>query len=119
MESGDFRIEIGRSSRDIACCAGVRVESTVALPRHYDLDSIFMDILADPHAKAAVKPLLDNFAAMFMPEDADRSDAAQEAISDEMNLAMLNYMPLRAMLSFAGDQADPAMLDEILTALNS
>ena len=119
VESGDFRIEIGRSSRDIACCAGVRVESTVALPRHYDLDSIFMDILADPHAKAAVKPLLDSFAAMFMPEDADRSDAAQEAISDEMNLAMLNYMPLRAMLSFAGDQTDPAMLDEILTALNS
>ena len=32
---------------------------------------------------------------------------------------MFNYMPLRTLLSFAGEQADPDLLDRILTALNS
>ncbi len=119
VESGDFRIEIGRSSRDIVLTETVFVESTVELPRHYDLDSIFLDILADPRSKTALKPVLDGFREIFMPAGEEQTDAAQEAITNEMSLAMLNYMPLRSLLSFAGDKADPALLDQILAVLNS
>ena len=81
VESGAFAIEIGHSSRDIALRAEVNVQSTVELPKHYDKDSIFMDILADPHAAAVLKPLLDGIRAAFAPpaDEADRSSAASTA----------------------------------------
>ncbi len=119
VESGEFRIEIGRSSRDIAVVEKVYVQSTVELPRHYDKDSIFMDILDDPRAVSALKPLLDTLREVFLPAGGEQADASQEAISDEMGLAMLHYMPLRSLLSFAGEKVDPAMLEQILAALNS
>ena len=31
---------------------------------------------------------------------------------------MLQYMPLRALLSFAGDRLDPAMIAQLIAALN-
>ena len=118
VESGEFRIEIGHSSRDIACCAAVQVDSTAEIPRRYDVNSIFMDLIQDPRANTVLKPLLDGIREMFMPSDEEQSDAAQEAISNEMSLAMVKYMPLRSILSFAGDKADPGLIDQILKALN-
>ena len=120
VESGAFAIEIGHSSRDIALRAEVNVQSTVELPKHYDKDSIFMDILADPHAAAVLKPLLDSIRAAFAPpaDESKKSSAASEAITEEMNLAMLQYMPLRGMLSFGGDANSAQMLEQILTELN-
>ncbi len=118
VESGEFRIEIGHSSRDIACCAAVQVDSTAVIPRRYDVNSIFMDLMQDPRADTVLKPLLDGIREMFMPSDEEQSDAAQEAISNEMSLAMVKYMPLRSILSFAGEKADPGLIDQILKALN-
>ncbi len=118
VESGEFRIEIGHSSRDIACCAAVQVDSTAEIPRRYDVNSIFMDLMQDPRADTVLKPLLDGIREMFMPSDEEQSDAAQEAISNEMSLAMVKYMPLRSILSFAGEKADPELIDQILKALN-
>ena len=119
VESGAFSIEIGRSSRDIALSETVTVTSTVELPRRYDENSIFMDILADPRAAAAMKPLLDGMRQSFAPSDGEEgSSAAQEAITDEMNLAMLRYMPLRGILSFGGDEEAARLLEQILAGLN-
>ena len=118
VESGEFRIEIGHSSRDIACCAAVQVDSTAEIPRRYDVNSIFMDLMQDPRADTVLKPLLNGIREMFMPSDEEQSDAAQEAISNEMSLAMVKYMPLRSILSFAGEKADPGLIDQILKALN-
>ncbi len=118
VESGEFCIEIGHSSRDIACCAAVQVDSTAEIPRRYDVNSIFMDLMQDPRADTVLKPLLDGIREMFMPSDEEQSDAAQEAISNEMSLAMVKYMPLRSILSFAGEKADPGLIDQILKALN-
>lgn len=119
VESGEFRIEIGRSSRDVALAESVFVESTVGLPRHYDLNSIFQDILADPRAAAALQPILESFREMFMPPADAQGDPAKEAISTEMSLAMLRYMPLRSLLCFGGGRLDPAVLEQLLAALNA
>ncbi|MDC7126241.1 MAG: glycoside hydrolase family 3 C-terminal domain-containing protein, partial [Spirochaetales bacterium] len=43
VESGDFLIQIGSSSRDILLEKKIRVNSTKELPVHYDMNSIFMD----------------------------------------------------------------------------
>lgn len=119
VEPGDFTIEIGRSSRDIALDASVTVNSAVKINRHYDMNSIFMDILADPHAAAVFKPVLDGMRAAFIPADTEQTDAAKEAITEEMGLAMFNYMPLRSILSFAGEKAAPSLLEQLLNTLNT
>lgn len=119
VESGDFTIEIGQSSRHIDVSATVQVDSTARLPRHYTMDSIVMDILADPRAAAAVQPLVNAVMGSLNPGDGQGSEAAREAISEDMNLAMIQYMPLRSVLSFGGGVIDPAAIQALLDSLNS
>ena len=63
VESGDFLIQIGRSSRDIALEAKLFVESTVELPVTYTVNSIFMDLMKSEKAALIIKPLLDGMTA--------------------------------------------------------
>lgn len=60
------------------------------------------DVMADPKAWEIVKPLVEKgiFGSEKKEED---GDAAAEAISDEMNAAMVKYMPLRGPVSFGGN----------------
>ncbi len=118
VETGEFTVEIGQSSRAIELCGTVTVKSTVKLKKHYTKDSIFMDIMEDPDAAKVIQPLLNEMGKMFGPGE-DASDAASEAISAEMGMAMMRYMPLRGVVSFAGGAADADMLDHLLEALNS
>ncbi len=117
VETGEFDILIGKSSRDIVLKKTVTVRSTVKLPVHYDRNSIFMDIMVDPRAKSALKPFLDGIANALAPEK-DASDTAKEAISIEMMEAMLQYMPLRAALSFGNDQVSEEQIELLLNELN-
>ena len=119
VESGDFTIEIGQSSRRIEVSAVVQVDSTAQLPRHYTMDSIVMDLLADPKAAALIQPMMKSIMSGLNPEGDQGSDVAREAISEEMNLAMIQYMPLRGALSFCGGAIDPAMIQNMLDYLNS
>lgn len=119
VESGDFTIEIGQSSRHIDVSATVQVDSTARLPRHYTMDSIVMDLLADPKAAALIQPMMKSIMSGLNPEGDQGSDAAREAISEEMNLAMIQYMPLRGVLSFGGGVIDPAAIQALLDSLNS
>ena len=117
--SGDYAILVGASSRDLPLRATVGVTGTVELPRHFDMNSIFMDLMADPKAETLLKPFTTQMLSMFTSgEEDDRTDAAREAISDEMGLAMMNYMPLRAVLSFGGGQVSDEQLQALLDAIN-
>ena len=119
VETGAFTIEVGQSSRDIEASGEVTVESTVELPRRYTADSIFMDIMADPKAMAALGPMMDQVKKTLGPGEGDGdTTAAQEAITNDMNMAMMQYMPLRGMLSFASDKMSDGDLDKLLQALN-
>lgn len=118
VETGEFVIELGQSSRAIDVRGTVTVKSTVKLKKHYTKDSIFMDIIADPDARKVVQPMLDQMANMFGPHG-DESEAASEAISDEMGMAMMQYMPLRGVVSFAGEAGDADLLENLLQALNA
>lgn len=117
VETGAFTIEVGQSSRDIEVSGEVTVESTVELPRHYTADSIFMDVMADPKAKEALGPMLASIQKAFEP-NADASDTAKEAISADMGLAMMRYMPLRGLVSFSPDKVTDDTLKQLLDALN-
>ncbi|MCI8774679.1 MAG: glycosyl hydrolase [Lachnospiraceae bacterium] len=102
VETGEFDILIGKSSRDIVLGKTVTVESTVKLPFVYTTDTTMGDVMADPKAWEIVKPLVEKgiFGSEKKEED---GDAAAEAISDEMNAAMVKYMPLRGPVSFGGN----------------
>lgn len=117
VESGEFVIELGQSSREIEACASVSVSSTVTVKKHYTMDSIFMDLMADPKAMEVMKPLLDSIQGTLVPSGEESTEAAQEAVSDEMGMAMMRYMPLRGALSFGGAVSEEQM-QELLDALN-
>ena len=111
VETGDFTVSVGSSSRELPLSAKVTVESTVRVPRKYDVNSIFLDILADPKAAAAVSPMLDAMAKTF--------GGGGEAISQDMMTAMLQYMPLRGLLSFGGGAVTDETVSQLLDAINA
>ena len=112
VETGLFNIEIGQSSRDICLTESLKVNSTVALPRKYTMDSIVMDILDDPEAAEALAPIMGAIKNTLAPEDS--SGAASEAITDDMSMAMLKYMPLRGILSFGGGNLELSGIQGLL-----
>ena len=114
VETGEFMIEIGQSSRAIDVAATVTVEGTVKLKKHYDEDSIFMDILSDPAAAAIIKPLMDGMSQMFGPGDGD-----DPSVTDDMGAAMVKYMPLRNVVNFSAGAVGEEVLDVLLQALNN
>ncbi len=121
VESGEFFIQIGRSSRDILLETKVSVRSSVRLPAHYDMNSIFMDILADEKARVLLDEYMQNLITAFTPqENADASASPQdEAVTQDMSEAMINYMPLRAIFSFSdGGSVPPEKLQGLLDKLN-
>ena len=118
VETGVFTIEAGGSSRDLPLKAEVTVESTVELPRHYTQDSIFMDIMADPKAKAVMMPVIRKTMEIFGGSERENgTDAAKEAVTEDMTMAMMNYMPLRGVFSFGGG-ISPETADELLKKMN-
>lgn len=119
VETGEFTIEIGQSSRDIRLSGTVTVQSTVRVKKRYTMDSIFMDLMEDPEAVRVMGPMLDGIRKALTPGADDRSDVATEAISDDMNLAMLKYMPIRGALSFGNGAVSPEALNALLEKLNS
>lgn len=102
VETGEFAIQIGRSSRDIVLQEMVTVESTVKIPFVYTTDTTLGDVMKNPKAYEIVKSLFEK--SLFDTDSAEeRSEAASEAISDDMNEAMLIYTPLRGPVSFGGE----------------
>ena len=117
VETGTFTIEAGASSRELPLRGTVEVESTTELPRHYTLDSIFMDVMADPKAAPVMRAYMKKTMEIFGYEEKETgTDAAKEAITEEMNMAMMNYMPLRGAFSFGGASPDEA--EDLLRKLN-
>ena len=117
VESGEFSIEVGDSSACLPLKATVTVESTQKLPAHYDMNSIVMDLMKDPKAKAVIAPLISGAAAIFGDGEGG-SEAANEAVTEEMSMAMMQYMPLRSMLGFSNGAVTGEMIDEMLKKMN-
>jgi len=89
VESGSFKIGIGSSSRDIRLSASVEVESTTRIAVCYNRNTTVGDLLENPLTADKAK----KYSSVF-GEDAGMED------NPEMFLAMMRYMPLRAMIGF-------------------
>ncbi|MCR1842650.1 glycoside hydrolase family 3 C-terminal domain-containing protein [Murimonas intestini] len=114
----DYDIMIGASSRDIRCQKSVRVNSTVRIPVIYTLDTTFGDVMENEKAAAAIHKFMEGSELFASPEEKGESDVAAEAISAEMQEAMMRYMPLRGMISFSGGAMTLDKLEELILEWN-
>ncbi len=117
-EDGTYQIQIGTSAHDIVLQAAVAVECTERIKRVYHLNSTVGDMMNDPDKAEVVGKLKKQiYERMGVSEDTQESDGATEAMSQEMLMAMMRYMPIRAMRSFYG--IDEKELLEMLDTVNN
>lgn len=121
VETGDFMILIGRSSRDIVLGQRVTVESTVSVPHAYTVNSTMGDLMSDPELSEYLSELQDQLGGAFTGGDTALEEAggpANEAITPEMLAAMMKDTPLRSVLSFGGGRISHEELDAIVAEIN-
>lgn len=95
VETGEYSIAIGQSSRNIKLRALVSVKSTDIIKKKFTLDTTVGDALKIKGADELIKPFID------------KSFADKEIINNslgegmgEMMKAMLNYAPIRSLITF-------------------
>lgn len=113
VETGEFEIQVGSSSRDIHLQTRVTVESTATFIPTYTRNSTLGDIQRDPANKKLLEQALKQFqeASGFGGDDAgDHAD---------MMDAMMKYMPLRALVAFSGGAMSEENMNELLEKLNN
>lgn len=117
VESGTFAILVGSSSREIREEGRVYVEGTKVYQPKYHLNTTFGDLMKDEKASRILAPL---FAASTLVEVCD-TDSAEKGEGDSftgLQDAMMEYLPLRAMVSFQDGSVDFDKLRKILDQLN-
>lgn len=112
VETGEFEILVGASSRDIADSVSVNVQSTVSIRKPVTLNTTFGDLLGDPERAIIANGMLQKFS-----EGSGMMSSLMED-APEMMTAMLNYMPLRAIGMFSqGSVSEEATL-RIIAQMN-
>ncbi|MCD8395848.1 MAG: glycoside hydrolase family 3 C-terminal domain-containing protein [Lachnospiraceae bacterium] len=118
--SGEYEVLIGASSRDIRLRAALRLNNSQLLPLHVTKNTTMGELLADPRTASFIKEWQQKLLSVFAPpeevEKAEEPSASEEAVSDEMNNAMMYSMPLRNLVTFG--TCTPAQLEELIRALN-
>ena len=104
VETGDFEILIGKSSRDIILKELVKVNSTVDIKIKVHKNTSIADISHLPE----VKEILDDMIAEFGQDDQGAGDMLTE---------MLKYMPLRTIVAFDPEHGE-AIVERILSIVN-
>lgn len=107
-ESGEYRILIGKSSRDIVLEGAVEVVSATAVPVVYTANSLIGDLMEQAATRDIAKELMAATGLL----------AASEDEPDDMMLALMKYMPLRGTVAFSQGKFTHAMLSELLDRLN-
>ncbi|MDQ0257055.1 beta-glucosidase [Evansella vedderi] len=111
VETGEFEILVGKSSKDIVLSEKVKVQSTVSLPVRFSRTSTMGDIMAHPHAG----PVLQEALAEIRKNSPMME--AMEGEQSEMLVAMMKYMPLRTLVSF-NESFTEEMLSDLLEKLD-
>ena len=111
VESGEFKIEVGSSSRDIRLSEIVQVNSSRTLPCRFTCESVLGDIMQSPRAQAVLGSLLQSRSSTSTSSDMDAMGSAGKKMAD----AMMLEMPLSALQTFAGmsDEQLQSLLDEL------
>ncbi|MCI5647996.1 MAG: glycoside hydrolase family 3 C-terminal domain-containing protein [Fusicatenibacter sp.] len=96
VESGAYGIWVGASSRNLPEEASVQIEATKRRKIHVTMDTTFGDLMAIPGMMEVVAPMM----AQVSLTSGDDDEVLGEGTADMME-AMMKYMPLRGLISFA------------------
>lgn len=110
VEGGEYEIRVGASCRDIRMSARLEVSANKPLPVVVTPDTTIGDIMAMPGGMHAIEPLLNSFSDM-MGGERDETTAA-------MMQAVVRYIPLHTLRSFAGDTFTDEVMWRIIGRLN-
>lgn len=113
VETGDFEILIGKSSKDIVLMDTLYVQSSVLLKKPVHRNTTIGDLLTDPILAPIAQPMLAK-----MNEGNPLASAELEGEAFEMMEAMMKYMPLRAMANFSQGGLTEEMLTKLIQQLN-
>ena len=112
VESGEYTVEIGASSRDIRLSGSVKVESTVEIPTFFTYESTVGDLLKTAKGRAFVEQM----TGRSNKAEIDSNSAALGEGSEKMAQNMMFEMPLRSIVSFG--RMTMEQLDGLLAMLN-
>ncbi|OAB33097.1 beta-glucosidase [Paenibacillus macquariensis] len=116
VESGDFEVQIGRSSQVIELTETVHVESTASAPKPvFTRNTTIGDIMVHEDAAAIIKPMVDKLAEQFSQMGGDD----EEGSTSDMMEASMKYLPLRNMVMFSGGAFSEEELQNLLAEMNS
>lgn len=116
VESGEFDIMVGKSSRDIVLSDTVYVESTVKLPVHYTMNTTFGDMLEDEDARVYTDRYIEIYREQVSGNDEGNEMGESTGAMIE---AMLKYNPMRAMVSFSDGKISVEEIKEAIEKLNN
>lgn len=111
VESGQFEILIGGSSRSIAVSATVLVNATVPLYEKYDRNALLGELMRNPAAAPILQALTRNFQASMGIAEGDEKTA-------KIMQAALAGMPLRNLVSFSQGAFSDEMVEQLIDQLN-
>ncbi len=109
VESGEYDIEIGCSSRNIILTKKISLESTAVLPVCFDENTTYDVFLKDPELAPLLKPVMDSHKHVHQ-----KKETRSEAISAEMDEASFGISPLRSVISFGEGDFDHEKLKKLL-----
>jgi beta-glucosidase len=110
VESGDFEILVGASSKDIKLQETVYVKSTIAVKKKFTRNSTLGDIMVNPEGAKLAEIIVKG---IFGDTSGDT-----EALGTDMATMMKDFV-LRSMVAFSGGKFSEEMMEELLNQLNS
>ncbi|MCR5790988.1 MAG: glycoside hydrolase family 3 C-terminal domain-containing protein [Lachnospiraceae bacterium] len=113
---GEYEILIGSSSADIAVSETIELAADQKLPFRVKSTTTIGELEEHPELAGLIGEKLMPLMAVFGNEEEDKTEAAAEAINDEMSKAMMRYMPLRGLRSFNG--AKNSEVDALVETFN-
>lgn len=114
--SGEYKLLVGTSSRDIRLEGRIHLNSSQELPMHVHMNTTLGELFRNPKTSETAKELIAKYISAMNVGEESSSEAASEAITEEMTEAMTDSMPLRTLVSFGGYSREE--LTEIIKKLN-
>jgi len=112
VESGEYEILVGKSSRDIVLKDTIYVKSTVQIRKKFHRNSTIGDVMKDPVASEIFKPIIQQLIKQHP------IFASSEKNVIKMFTEMMKYMPLRNLISFSNGAITEEMLESIIQRMN-
>jgi beta-glucosidase len=110
VESGEFEILIGSSSKDILLKECIKVESTVTIRKKFTKVSTIGDVMSHPVGCVIAKDLMRG----FLGDEAPSTDGLGTDMAE-----MMKDFVLRSMVNFSGGKFSEEMLEGLLEQLNN